>query len=112
MYLDDIRTPYDGWVLVRSMAEAVNYIKKHGYPMVISFDHDLGMVGQTKGKLWVGQEVEAPNGYDFAKWLVEQDMIEPWMLKNNFRFYVHSANPVGAANIKGLLVNYINYLNS
>jgi len=111
MYLDDVRDPYNDYVLVRSMDAAIKYIKSNGFPQVISFDHDLGMVGSKTGNLWVGAEVEAPTGYDFAKWLIEQDMNDPWMLKNKFRFYVHSANPVGAANIKGLLVNYINYIN-
>lgn len=110
MYLDDVRDPYNGYLLVRSMAEAVKCIKTNGFPEVISFDHDLGMVGVNKGNLWVGKEVEAPTGYDFAKWLIEQDMNEPWMLKHNFRFYIHSANPVGAENIRGLLKNYINYI--
>ncbi|MNE76849.1 hypothetical protein D3C80_1731100 [compost metagenome] len=92
------------------MKAAVAYIKKHGFPEVVSFDHDLGMVAQPAGELWVAHEIEAPSGYDFAKWLAEQDMIEPWMLKNNFRFYVHSANPVGAENIRGFMSNYINYI--
>ncbi|GAB3824380.1 cyclic-phosphate processing receiver domain-containing protein [Hymenobacter jeollabukensis] len=39
------------------------------------------------------------SGYDCAKWLVEQELLVE-------RFNVHSANPVGAANIRGLLENY------
>ena len=102
MYLDDIRNPSwtyptedsSQWHVCRSVAQAQQLIQSQGCPNWISFDHDLG-----DGEL---------TGYDFARWLVEQDLnIAGTFLPENFSFAVHSANPVGAANIKGLLDNYL-----
>lgn len=108
LYIDDLRNPPDrSWVVVRSVAAAQEYIEAYGFPSFISFDHDLGMKGKIlPSGLWVGEEEEQPTGYDFAKWLCEKDMDEPWMSRLKFSYQVHSANPVGAANITGYLDNY------
>ena len=100
MYIDDIRIPkVEGYVVVRSFEEAVNFIQQQGFPSFVSFDHDLGM-DQTESS-------ELPTGYDFAKWLCEKDMDKPFM--QNFDYFVHSANPVGKANIEGYLDNYMRF---
>lgn len=54
---------------------------KYGIPDFISFDHDFG-VDENNNLL--------PTGYDFAKWLVEQDMNLDYTFPHNFSFYVHS----------------------
>ena len=98
LFLDDEREPpMDGhkWVLVRSFDQAKRYVESHGMPPYASFDHDLGD-GQT--------------GYDFIKWLVEHDM-EKNVIKENFDYYVHSQNPIGVANIRGYLSNYLEVKN-
>lgn len=93
LYLDDLRTPSTAnWVVVRSYDEAVRYVQTHGWPSVVSLDHDLGD--------------DVPTGYDFARWLVELDMDTNTMPKD-WIYNIHSANPVGAANIQGLLNGYI-----
>ena len=95
MYLDDERVPKlrDDYVIVRSFNEAVAYVLEHGLPEFISFDHDLGLV---------------ESGYDFAKWLVD------YMIDNQTlvlpEWNVHSANPVGAQNINGLLESFKRHL--
>lgn len=101
MYIDDIRTPkVDGYVLVRSTKEAIEYIRKNGYPSFVSFDHDLGMDDDGVHEL--------PSGYDFAKWLCDEDhFVENFM--QAFDYFVHSANPVGKANIEGYLENYMSF---
>lgn len=95
LYLDDLRTPRnDGWIVVRSYDEAVSYVTQHGWPTEISLDHDLGD--------------NVPSGYDFARWLVDRDLQHsdmPW----NFVWNVHSANPVGTANIYGLFTGYMKH---
>jgi len=99
LYLDDIREPkkeYD--VIVRSYEDAVNYILKNGIPNFISFDHDLGL--NSDGSI-------AKNGYDLAKWLVEQSLDEKLKFPKDFNFYVHSANPIGRHNIESILNNYL-----
>lgn len=98
LFLDDIRnpktpSPHGGWIIARSFNDALIAIEKMGAPSYISFDHDLGE--------------NEPTGMDLAKWLVEQDMNRAVILPNDFRFFVHSANTVGAANIEGLLAQYL-----
>jgi len=83
--------------IVRNYNEFVAYIKKNGLPNFISFDNDLGL--DENG-------VIAPDGYAAAKWLVYESNLD----LTNLKFYVHSANPVAAEQIRGLLNNYINYL--
>ena len=106
LFLDDVRTidmVYDASMqaefdIVRSYEAFVAYIKENGLPTFISFDNDLGL--DAEGNL-------APDGYAAAKWLVYESNMD---LKN-LKFKVHSANPVAADQIRGLLNNYIRYLN-
>ncbi|NER17537.1 hypothetical protein GWK10_09970 [Spongiivirga citrea] len=105
LFLDDVRTIdmiYDKSMesefdIVRTFDEFVAYINKNGLPNYISFDNDLGL-GED-GKI-------APDGLAAAKWLVYESGLD---LKD-LEFYVHSANPVAAEQIKGLLTNYIKHL--
>ena len=105
LFLDDLRTidmVYDESMesqfdIVRTYAAFVHYIKEHGLPEFISFDNDLGL--DANGKV-------APDGYAAAKWLVYESGLD----LINLKFKVHSANPVAAEQIRGLLTNYINHL--
>ena len=83
--------------IVRNFRDFVDYIKRYGLPDFISFDNDLGL--EEDGTL-------APDGYAAAKWLVYDSGLDLTTLQ----FYVHSANPVAAEQIKGLLTNYIRHL--
>lgn len=98
LYLDDIRNPKgDGFDVVRSFDEAVTYCSINGCPSYISFDHDLG-------------PDPLKTGFDFANWLVETDLdMEGNWIPEDFEFNVHSANPVGASNIEGILKSYLNF---
>ena len=105
LFLDDLRTvdmiydksEVDSFDVVRSYDEFVFYMKTHRLPDFISFDNDLG--------LDANEEV-APDGYDCAKWLVYESGFD----LRDLTFKVHSANPVAAEQIRGLLTNYINHL--
>ena len=105
LFLDDIRTVdmvYDKSLenefdIVRTYDEFVNYIINNGLPKFISFDNDLGL--DEKGNL-------APDGYAAAKWLVYESDLDV----RDLEYKVHSANPVAAEQIKGLLNNYIEFL--
>lgn len=102
MFVDDIRNPdwvyadqdVSDWQVCRTMEEAQHVISDLGWPTWISFDHDLGD--------------NIPTGYDLAHWLVEQDL-DGNVMPADFTFVVHSANPVGAANIQGLLDAYMRH---
>lgn len=107
LFLDDIRNPIDAatyakgrgvnpviynleWTIVRDYLQFTSWITKNGLPELISFDHDLG-------------EADEHTGMDCAKWLVN------YCLDNNLalpKWAVHSANPAGYDNIKGLLLSF------
>ena len=99
LYIDDDRIPktYLPWDFVRSFEDATSYIRENGIPEYISFDHDLGT---------------ELNGYDIAKWMVEQDLDRTLSFPKGFEFNVHSANPVGARNITEYLNGYLKYKNT
>ncbi|OEY72836.1 cyclic-phosphate processing receiver domain-containing protein [Salegentibacter salarius] len=105
LFLDDIRIPkmvYDtieakDFIVVRNYADFVKYIKQNGLPDFISFDNDLGL--DESGEI-------APDGYVAAKWLVYESGLD----LRELQFKVHSANPVAAEQIRGLLNNYIQFL--
>ncbi len=105
LFLDDLRSVdmvYDKsriseFEVVRSYAEFLKYIQKNGLPEFISFDNDLGL--DEDGTI-------APDGYAAAKWLVYESELD----LRNLKFSVHSANPVAAEQIRGLLSNYIRHL--
>jgi len=104
LWLDDIRDPRtfpwlnnhyiryaDTVVWVKTFDQFVEYIKAHGFPSVISFDHDLA------------DPKHDGSGYACAKWLVEYCQDHDLDLPE---YGVHSANPVGAENIHTLLHSY------
>lgn len=105
LFIDDERFPPDDgreWVIARTYGEALFEVLGRGFPSYISFDHDLGENKKT--------------GHDIAKQLVENDIIsgdresrEAYRFPDNFAFYVHSQNPIGKANIEGLLNNYLTH---
>jgi len=105
LFLDDLRTvemvygdsKAAEFHVVRSYDAFIDYIKTNGLPDFISFDNDLGL--DESGAI-------APDGYAAAKWLVYESGLD----LRNLRFRIHSANPVAAEQIKGLLTNYIRYL--
>ena len=75
VFLDDERTPPDGWTLVRWPDEAIDLLKT-GNVSEISLDHDLG-------------DDERGTGYDVVLWVeravFERGFAPPIM-------HVHSAN--------------------
>jgi hypothetical protein len=99
LYLDDIRTPKnDDFIIVRSFQEAIKFVQENGIPNYISFDHDLGC--DDSDNIY-------PSGYDFAKWLIEMDLDNLYKFPEDFKFNVHSANPIGKRNIEGILNKYL-----
>ena len=96
LYLDDIRVPQtEGWDIVRNYDEFVFWVRLNGVPDEVSFDHDLG-------------DDNVKTGYDCAKWLGQ------YCIEKNIPFpkwNVHSANPVGKANIEAYIQNVIKHQN-
>jgi hypothetical protein len=128
LWLDDIRDPLqDHWLVfspitptevvwVKSYQQFVDWIIKNGLPEAICFDHDLGMdvalnaraKGMSKRKSRLLKQ-EEKTGYDCAKWLVEYCLDADCSLP---LYNIQSANPVGKANIDGLLKHFIRHTQS
>ena len=96
IYVDDIRD-YTNWnkdlsygkeiIAVKTYKEAIEALKtciSHKSNITIDLDHDLGC---------------KRTGYDVAKWIIASGY-------NNVRFKIHSMNPVGAQNIREMLLHY------
>lgn len=125
LWLDDLRNPFLDleskvpkiensiliWVL--NYHEFTMWIERNGLPDVISFDHDLAFEHYTPEHLWTdyqlskeyqdAQNYKEKTGLDCAKWLCD------YCLENDKdipKYYIHSANPVGADNIHAYLFNF------
>jgi hypothetical protein len=135
IYLDDVRTPVNDpkfpeseWTLVRSYSEFVQRVEEIGLDniSIISLDHDLGPSAMTEYHNHVSPHYELDysritekTGYDCAKWLVERfyeknprylNLARVIKKEKDFPFptvYVHSANPIGSANIMGYINNFL-----
>ncbi len=93
LYIDDIRDPKNNYdYIARSSDEAIKIMKMVDCPTFISFDHDLG-----------GDDT----AMKVVKWMAEKDLDTPGWIPLSFTFNVHSANPVGAANLSGYLNSYL-----
>ena len=95
LWLDDLRDPhlylsekdYD-IVWVKSFVEFTAWITLNGTPEYVSFDHDLG---------------EDLSGYDAVKFLASYcEKLERRLPSCT----IHSANPVGRANIQSVIDTY------
>ena len=99
IFLDDEREPVNSldWLIVRNYSEFVGTVLDNRYEIdYISFDHDLGD--------------DSLSGFECVKWLVELDMeCRGEILTQDFKWYVHSQNPIGAANINEYLSGYLEF---
>lgn len=89
VFVDDVRDPpTNDWVVCRTYQQAVDCFNiMHDQIEVMSLDHDLG---------------EERTGYDFLLYVVEQYFPN----KVPFKCRVHSANPVGAERMNGVINRY------
>lgn len=126
IYLDDIRTPKDDfWTIVRNADEFVKEVQTTGLENieVISLDHDLGTsaMAEYHNNVRPNYQLDYENiiektGYDCAKWLIDfyytkmDNRSRAEKKKEGIVFptvYVHSANPIGSANIMGYVNNFL-----
>ncbi len=114
LYLDDVRTPIaTDWVIARNYDEFVKEINLHGLESfeVISLDHDLGEGAMIEYYTNVKNNftldygnIEEKTGMDCCKFLVSLSMTKNIPLP---QIYIHSANPIGSANMMGYINNYL-----
>jgi len=113
IYLDDVRTPEnEGWIVVRDYDEFAGTVTLIGLENIelISLDHDLGDSAMPEYYSNVRpnytldyNNVTEKTGYDVCKFLVAHSMSTGIPLP---KVVVHSANPIGAANMMGYINNY------
>lgn len=128
IYLDDLRTPTEGgWVIVRNYEEFIKAVTEIGLTNIdlISLDHDLGDSAMKEYFYNVSPNYELnydniseKTGYDCVKWLINYfydtnpkrvDMKQSEKKKYPIKFpevVVHSANPIGSANMMGHINNF------
>jgi hypothetical protein len=128
LYLDDVRTPKDdNWQVVRNYDEFIAHIKMNGLDNyeIISLDHDLGDTAMNEYFNNVSpnytldyNNIQEKTGLHCAKWLVNEfyNVNPKWSklardVKKGKPFpfpkvYVHSANPIGSANMMGYINNF------
>lgn len=111
LWLDDIRPAPEGWLHVRTVAEAQTVLST-GRVLAASLDHDLGACTDCLGGRTPDQWLEdsayqsMPNcshvgtGYELCLWMAEKG-IWPKEPPN-----VHSANPVGRERMQGVIARY------
>ena len=137
IYLDDVRTPSPNpsthevpeWIVVRSYDEFVAKVMELGLETIkmISLDHDLGDTAMKEYFENVSpnyqldySNIHEKTGLDCAKWLINHfyDTHPEYLNQSRgekkrslyFPFphvYVHSANPIGSANIMGYINNFL-----
>lgn len=95
LFLDDERSPPDPerWAVARSHGSFTSLIKQLD-PIVISFDHDLG-ADEAGSPL--------PDGIRCMRALIDLAIRQPTALTSLRLVILHSANPIGRANLRGLL---------
>ena len=94
VWLDDLRPIREGFdVWAKTAPEAIEHLKT-GNVTYISLDHDLG------------EDEGCGSGYDVASFIEEAAYFN---IIPRLKWNVHSANPVGAANMERALKQANNY---
>lgn len=104
LFIDDERfPPNDGkrWVIARTPWDACRIISTRGFPQFISFDHDLGIANG-----------DALTSISIINWFTDYVVDGILTIPSGFDYYVHSQNPIGAANIRGKMDELIKYFGS
>ena len=100
LYLDDVRPCPVGWTCARSVAEAIEIMRKWTV-VEASLDHDLGACGDC-----IARDSHAaatlhcdhvPDGRAFVRWMIATGC---WPARKPV---VHSANPSGAAAMRSMI---------
>lgn len=94
LWIDDIRPAPEGYTHIRTANCAMKYISMHPNDIeIVSLDHDAGDFGGVA------------NGGDYIEILKELERLTHirGMDFSNIKFRLHSANPVGVANMRAII---------
>ena len=96
LWIDDVRPAPEGYIWCKSVHEAKIHCCQHISPNhilhidEISLDHDAGAYHYLGGDY-----------IEFLKWLEEKCVMHGWIVPTTF--FLHSANPVGVANMRAII---------
>lgn len=90
LYVDDIRKAPKGWLLARTIDEAVRMIVRWK-PTDISLDHDIGNYDET---------------FQSVAHLIGQMYMNDAFWADELEVSIHSDNPVGAKRLQDILEEY------
>lgn len=95
LFIDDERYPTTpDWMVARTSYDAIWMVENYGMPTEIAFDHDLG-----------GEDTTMV----FLKWLEQKLMEEFVAFPINFKYSIHSQNPIGAKKVKLYMEDLLNF---
>jgi hypothetical protein len=113
LFLDDVRQPKQvtwvelplvEWVVVKNFDQFIAYIKLHGCPTRVSFDHDLAPEHYKDDIDWSKPlHMTELTGMDCVKWLVD------YCIEHNHTFpeyYLHTLNNQGKLNMESYISSY------
>ena len=87
LWVDDLREAPEGYVHIKSVNEAKEFIMQHSDIEMLDLDHDLGDFAKDGG-----------DAIELLKWLIETGRTYPVKL--------HTMNPVGRQNMQALIDRY------
>ena len=95
LFIDDERFPTKpDWFVARTSEQAITAIKNYGFPKEIAFDHDLG---------------DDDTVINFLNFLPNYFIDTNTKIPKDFKYSIHSQNPVGKENIDSKMKQLIKY---
>jgi hypothetical protein len=111
LYVDDVRVCPDGWCIARDIRAAKEWLKT-GVVEHLSLDHDMGACPDCVAARKDCGDMLTPET-TFWNWCPHEEdgtALVHWMIENDiwpkYKPVVHSANPVGAARMRGMIDRY------
>lgn len=95
LFIDDERFPTKpDWFVARTSEQAITAIKNYGFPKEIAFDHDLG---------------DDDTVINFLNFLSNYFIDNNIRIPKDFKYSIHSQNPVGKENIDSKMKQLLKY---
>lgn len=93
LFVDDIRQPWEGWVLARTITEAIRILANQDVE-IVSLDHDIAC------RLVKGSEHSSNETYEPVAWFLKCAAYNPGHLP---KVQFHTGNPAGGKNMAYIL---------
>lgn len=102
LFVDDIRPAPEGWQQARTVTDAIRFLKMFGDQVTeVSLDHDISYAVEVAG---TQRPFPSPENFSaVAHYMVEFYEPDGPRWKKRPKVVIHSANPVGAEELKKIL---------